>query len=111
MENKNSHWRTPIKKVCENCGEDYFITSGKIKQRRYCTLPCSVEGKKKTRILMRMLPRYSESIMWKRYWYHRFRGMKTENIPDQEHADEFARCDRELKERTFINNKIPYILH
>lgn len=97
------HWRTPIRKVCENCHKEYLITTGKIKERKYCGLPCSVEGKKKTRIILSILPRHKEMVMWKRYWWYRKQGIRVEQITDMDDANNFLHCERDLKEMTYKN--------
>lgn len=90
-------WRKPIAKICENCFKEYYITSGKIKQRKYCNLECSVEGKKKLRIILKLLSRPSERKMWLKYWYHRKYGITNpDSIPDPEEANNFDYCHKEL---------------
>jgi hypothetical protein len=76
------------------------------KKRKYCNLQCSAEGIKKRRIELAILPRYSERIMWLRYWYYRNKGFKIEAITDLNHANDFQHCQRELNETVYKNNKI-----
>lgn len=91
------HWRKPITKVCEFCKKDYFITSGKIKQRRYCTLACSTEGKKRTREILRLIPRPNETMLWRRYWYYRNHNITSSNdITDPADSYNFDYCDKVL---------------
>ena len=90
------HWRTPVRRICENCKQEFSFTSGR-KKRKYCNLQCSADALKKHRQLMNIMPREIERRMWARYWYHRFHGIKgSEQVLDPVESVNFAYCHREL---------------
>lgn len=99
-----NHWRTPITRVCENCNKEFTFNSGRLR-RKYCDKKCAGEGFKKRRIELSLIPRESERIMWLKYWYYRFKGLKVEGITDLNDANDFSYCSRELNEMTYKNNK------
>lgn len=97
----STRWRTPVKKECNHCHEDYIIYSGR-KTKKFCSLQCQVEAHRRFREVMNIIPRDEERRMWRDYWKYYFKGVRNpEDIQDPVKALNFKNCKKELKEKQY----------